>query len=379
MSKGQWPPKLKAYVERVFEKCKEEVERVEMEGELKKVITRSIQENSLWTTDWDREPLITLPKKVQQHKGKEKKNKRKSEFTLTPEDEERKQRRQKRFLSSSSQSRNSGASYAMPMDGSEIDWDQMTVKGYCQDLEKQYLRLTSAPDPATVRPESVLKKTIKMLREKWQENEDYDYICEQLKSVRQDLTVQRIKNGFTVGVYEMHARLALENGDLGEFNQCQTQLKELYREGLSHLHMAEFTAYRILYFLHVQGDVVSVLSDVPPALRKEPAVAHAIQVMLAVAVNNYHRFFKLYADTPNMGQYIMDKLVKRVRVHALKVAVKSYRPSISLEFIKKELGFTKDTECTEFLKELTVRVKNGEEGPEIDTKNSQSCLDYTVN
>lgn len=53
----------------------------------------------------------------------------------------------------------------------------------------RYLRLTSAPDPATVRPETVLKKTIKMLREKWQQNEDYDYICEQLKSVRQDLTV----------------------------------------------------------------------------------------------------------------------------------------------------------------------------------------------
>ena len=56
--KGQWPPKLKAYVERTFEKCTEDAERVEMEGELKKVITRSIQENSLWTTDWDREPLI---------------------------------------------------------------------------------------------------------------------------------------------------------------------------------------------------------------------------------------------------------------------------------------------------------------------------------
>lgn len=24
-------------------------------------------------------------------------------------------------------------------DGSELDWDQMTVKGYCQNLEKQYL------------------------------------------------------------------------------------------------------------------------------------------------------------------------------------------------------------------------------------------------
>jgi SAC3 family protein LENG8/THP3 len=32
----------------------------------------------------------------------------------------------------------------------DIDWDALTVKGTCQEIEKQYLRLTSAPDPSTV-------------------------------------------------------------------------------------------------------------------------------------------------------------------------------------------------------------------------------------
>lgn len=32
----------------------------------------------------------------------------------------------------------------------DIDWDSLTVKGTCQEIEKGYLRLTSAPDPATV-------------------------------------------------------------------------------------------------------------------------------------------------------------------------------------------------------------------------------------
>ena len=44
------------------------------------------------------------------------------------------------------------------------------------------------------------------------------------------LQVQHIRNEFTVKVYEMHARLCLENADLGEFNQCQSQVRVVCRD-----------------------------------------------------------------------------------------------------------------------------------------------------
>jgi SAC3 family protein LENG8/THP3 len=59
------------------------------------------------------------------------------------------------------------------------DWEQMTIKGFCQDLEKSYFRLTSAPDPQEVRPEEVLWKSLKLISKKWKKQEaDYRYIDE---------------------------------------------------------------------------------------------------------------------------------------------------------------------------------------------------------
>ena len=82
--------------------------------------------------------------------------------------------------------------------------------------------------------------------------------------------MQRIKNEFTVEVYEIHGRIALEavspkvpslseirvadhfQNDLGEYNQCQTMLRQLYELGIKG-HPQEFLSYRIIYLLHTRN------------------------------------------------------------------------------------------------------------------------------
>lgn len=103
-----------------------------------------------------------------------------------------------------------GADVICPCFQDVIEWDAQTIVGTSRQLEKPYLRLTSAPDPKTVRPLPVLKQTLEHLKKKWRAESNYAWICDQFKSLRQDLTVQRIKNDFTVMAYEIHARIALE-------------------------------------------------------------------------------------------------------------------------------------------------------------------------
>lgn len=220
------------------------------------------------------------------------------------------------------------------MSSLQPDMDQGPVVGRCQDLEKKYFRLTSAPNPDTVRPLPVLEKTLELLKKKWKRENNYSYICDQFKSLRQDLTVQHIKTDFTVNVYEIHARIALEKGDLGEYNQCQTQLRALHSQHLGG-HPEEFKAYRILYFVHTcnRTDMNDVLADLTSEEKKDTAVKHALETRSALALGNYHRFFQLYLETPNMGAYLMDMFVARERLAALSNMCIAYVPQTSITLL----------------------------------------------
>ena len=385
----EWPPAVRQYVQRSFapENAIENVGPQEMEIKLKQVITEAAESGTLEKIDWQSLPLpqhLILQDRVRmssQHvvRGWESQfpylhvqetntnsdggftKKRKIAHLASPEpvtesqppwrqanqrnvfedrvsfadkrqrkdigenfnskSHQRLDQRQRRFEKDYSAAFLSPA----PREGSPMDVDQGPVVGKCEDLEKRYFRLTAPPIPDTVRPLRVLEKTLDLLKRKWKSENNYGYICDQFKSLRQDLTVQHIKTDFTVSVYEIHARIALEKGDLGEYNQCQTQLRALYAQNLGG-HPMEFKAYRILYFIHTSNrtDMNDLLAELTPVEKKDPAIKHALDARSALALGNYHRFFQLYLTTPNMGGYLLDMFVGRERLSALANICKAY-------------------------------------------------------
>ncbi|KAG9104301.1 hypothetical protein FRC06_003809 [Ceratobasidium sp. 370] len=386
---ASWPQSLKDWVA-VQLRQMNSLNKADADAEMKALISEAYTNQTLWTTDWTGVQLKSLqPKTAVKRKSQpditatQKKLKKTTISGIATDNETRLEKRKRRFereheiekqkasgmfsgtqFTHHSQTptgfdiardntptytpmayRSAGAiskrKYANTAsedagdgDPNVIDWDRFTIVGTSKELFKNYLRLTSS-----------LK-------------------CLTLGTAQ----VQRIKNSFTVQVYEIHARMALEASDLVEFNQCQSNLRLLYEAGITG-HANEFLAYRILYLVHTKNrsEMNLLLAQLTPEMKSTDVVRHALEVQAASIANNYHKFFDLYLRAPNMGGYIMDHMLARERVSALITMTKAYM-QLPLSFVANELAFDSTSDADRFLQENTIAVYTDQAAPDDEKR-----------
>lgn len=264
------------------------------------------------------------------------------------------------------------------------------IIGKNQNLEKKYLRLTSQPNPETVRPLNILKKTLQLLFDKYFEGAKYSYLCDQCKSLRQDLTVQNIKNDFSIIAYEFHSKLAIENEDWGEFNQCQSQLKLLYDiKEFEKPNYFEFLSYRILYYILTNNyneifELELSLISKGYEINTNDFLNYSLQIFKSIYNSNYYRLSETVTNFNNIVSiqeseinksndiknlliddkdalllkhnkfYFFKKFIKvildRENIQTLSIICKGYR-QISVKYLCEILCMKDKSEIDEFFKQ----------------------------
>ncbi|AOA64557.1 Protein with putative role in transcription elongation [Komagataella phaffii CBS 7435] len=303
---SEWPSALENFVSHCFQRANIESfppgKKKELQKQLTQIINLAILENKLNSNNWSKQKLPIFGEarelELEQKMGNvypitvssrrsdlmHQEAVQPSEPLVPSESQQKKKSRELRFKITKKSS-------VSPANKIQVACDlNCKLVGTNTSIEKDYYRLTSHPDPSMVRPLPILKKSLQHLYAKYQSLErfkalskaEYSYFLNQLKSLRQDLTVQDIQNQFTVKVYEFNTQLAIQNEDFGELNQCLTQLAQLYTvstmghtyyysdtgkynqehncflakdlcEDRNHINMFKFTSYRILYFLLIDA------------------------------------------------------------------------------------------------------------------------------
>lgn len=247
-----------------------------------------------------------------------------------PEEQLRRAQRESRFA---------GEDGALGVDGGP----PLRLVGYGTStaLEKPFLRLTSAPHASSVRPPEVLRRALAHVKQRWRAQPDYSWAGEQLQSIRQDLTVQHVRDALAVDTYETHARVALEMGDMPQFTQCLSVLRSLHAACPGAGSPPEFAAYRLLFAAAVGTDALAAelrrLSD--DELRHQ-WVRHAMAAAAAMHRGDAATFVHMFDNAPRMSPYLMDALLPRVRATGLVAALTAYRPGCPLSCLARQLGFT---------------------------------------
>ncbi|KAL0074842.1 SAC3/GANP/Nin1/mts3/eIF-3 p25 family-domain-containing protein [Phycomyces blakesleeanus] len=277
--------------------------------------------------------------------------------------------------------------YQNGLDSIEMDEDghadpYKTVKAYRRSAAGN-----DQPLPSDVRPPPVLKETLDYLVDnvlsEYPLVKCHAFLRDRTRSIRQDFTLQNIRDITAVQVHERIARFHIlclhemceleeekfsEQQETEQLRKVLLSLTEFYDdlrdEGIETPNEAEFRAYYIITHLR-DNDITRQAMALPPHIFLDFHVKRALQFYGLAQRNNeigesssrrnkpanieacqnyYSKFFKLIAapDTPFLMSCLLEWHFPEVRKGALKAMNKAYliaNPGVEAEYVRQVLAY----------------------------------------
>jgi len=215
-----------------------------------------------------------------------------------------------------------------------------------QKTVKSFARSAAGMDktiPTDLRPPYVLIQTVEYLCTKILVIDEpfhiiYDFMFDRLRSVRQDLVIQRIQDNIAIKIMEpiirfhVYAAYRLRNESISNFDphinkkhlvDCLKRLINLYE--VNNYWGASRMEFETLYCLVAPNsfDVISRAISIRRMLN-EKVFDSAIEVCLAYQARNYVKFFRLINDFPPLISTYLVQHVKSMRIAAFEIMSSAY-------------------------------------------------------
>uniref|UniRef100_A0A8C7Y5D3 Germinal-center associated nuclear protein n=1 Tax=Oryzias sinensis TaxID=183150 RepID=A0A8C7Y5D3_9TELE len=256
---------------------------------------------------------------------------------------------------------------------------------------KEYSRSSAdqeEPLPHELRPLPVLKMTmdylVTQIMDLSQDNyrDWYDFVWNRTRSIRKDITQQRLCCPQTVSLIEkctrfhVHCAHHLCEEHMSSFDpkintenmtKCLQSLKEMYEDLATHQTFcpseAEFRQYSVLLKLN-DGDILRSVQQFRDEVRNSPELKFAVQAFAAVNSNNFVRFFKLVKGASYLAGCLLHRYFNQVRAKALKVlnmalTVGPRSTPLPVEDVARMLMFPNSAEATDYVQQFALNVTDG--------------------
>ncbi|XP_076016638.1 germinal-center associated nuclear protein [Genypterus blacodes] len=257
---------------------------------------------------------------------------------------------------------------------------------------KEYSRSSAdqeEPLPHELRPLPVLSMTmdylVTQIMDLGHENyrDWYDFVWNRTRSIRKDITQQRLCCPHTVSLIEKCTRFHVHCGHhlceepMSSFDakindenmtKCMQSLKEMYQDlALCNVYCsreAEFRQYNVLLKLN-DGDILREVQQFRDEVRNSPEVKFAVQAFAALNNNNFVRFFKLVKGASYLASCLLHRYFNQVRSKALKTLnlahTFGYQRSTAfpVQDMVRMLMFRDEDEAADFIGQYGLNISDG--------------------